>query len=364
MKKKLLILCLCIIVLTIGKNAVGRFLDKNFLSEYNVESLVGDTRFDTLVSINKLKWKESSEAILINTNNIDIGICTSPYAYQKNLPVFYTERDRMDKGVLEEILKLGVEKVYVVGGLANISDHTERTLNRYNIKTERIAEKRGIDLSIAIAEKMDKIKPITEIALISANEFNLPNGISFMPIASKNNIPILIMDYMDRDKAINYINSKNNIEKVYVIGNEGKITESVYGLFPNVEKVVGKDRFDVNKKIIEKFYAKKDVSSIVVSKGAGLRHKKHLTIGEQANALSSNSLSVDTNSPILFTKTDILLEDDLKLMEKYPIKDIYEIGFNIKRNPILNAERLRIITAVLMIIISLFMLKGVFTNKK
>lgn len=363
--KKNLKYILVFVILIIAYIGGGKLLDKLYLDGFDINDFTGSTRFTTVNKVMEARYKKADTAILVNTENIDEVVSIAPYAYLRKIPVFYVEGDRVLSSIYKGIERLRVKNIILVGGVNSLREPVERSLVRNGYKVERIISNRGINTSLEIADKMNDAKKVDEIMVVSDNEFDLPNAISFSPYAQKNNIPIIVMKNSDDDvlKLKNFVD-KNKIKKMYIVGNNGFLNTNIDGLTEKTIKISGEDRFEVNRKIIDDFYPKSE--KIYISKGGELMHKRHLASGQLVNAMAISPLAADNNSPLMYIENNYFSSDEETLIKKKGYKQINEVGFKIERRAFFNVERFKNFTTVLLIIMSMLiaikLLKSLNTN--
>lgn len=362
--KKYLKYILLIVILVLGYKVGGKILDKLYLSRYDIIDYTGETRYTTVNKSIEKKFKKSDTAILVNTDYLQQAISIAPYAYSKNLPVFYIEKDRILPPTYDEMERLGVKKVILIGGVNYISNAVERSLDRYGYKYDRIIDSKGVNLSLNIAEKMNKDKKVSEIAVVSDDEMDLPNGISFIPYADVNNIPIFVTNNDEKDiLKIEEFARKNNIKKTYLIGNDNYYNNNIEKILPNVERIAGEDRYDVNRNIMNRFYKDKSIKKVFISNGGELMHKRHIAVGQLINALSVTPLAADSKAPLMYIQESYFSSDEAKIIKEKGYKEINQVGFRIERRNFFNVERFKTLTTVLLVIIALVMAARVYRYK-
>ncbi|WP_101773105.1 cell wall-binding repeat-containing protein [Peptostreptococcus faecalis] len=363
--KKYLKYIIIALALVIGYIGVDKVLDKLYLQQYKINSYTGDSRFTTVNKVVSKRFKKADTAILINTESIDQVVSTSSYAYSKNMPVFYIEKERVLKDVYDQMEKLGVKKVVLVGGPNSIAPTVERSLKRNGYKFEKIIESPGINLSLKMAELQNSEKKIDSIAVVTGNEFDLPNAISFSPYAQNKNIPIIVMSNREEDvvKLKEFIN-KYRIKKTYLIGNEGYFNTNIEKILPEMEKVTGKDRYDVNIKIIDKFFSDENNGKVYISKGGEILHKRHIASGQLINAMAISPLAADNNAPLMFINNNYFSSEENEMIKSKSYKEINEVGFLIERRNFFNVERFKVATTAFLILISVVMATRVLRTRR
>ena len=329
----------------------GKFyLDKTYLNQFEREDIVGEDRYETMVKISEKRWKKSKEAVLVNSSLMLDATSASPFAYKNDIPMFFIEQDNLNTTIKDELIRLNVEKVYLIGGELSIDKAVERSLNELSIKTERIAGENGFDTTLLLAKEVMKGNNQKSIALVN-KEYGVPNGISFVPIAQKNNIPIIMIKEDNEDEILEFA-KENDIEEVYILGSTEQISKSLENEFKKTIRINGKDRFDTNKQIIQEFYNSNDLKHVYITKG-GIN-----TQADFLNTLSISQIAARENAPVILSR-DTMDKDLLTFLEDSNIKKISEIGFKFERPKIINKINIRYIVNVAIIVLTIFALKRV-----
>ncbi|MBC2575986.1 cell wall-binding repeat-containing protein [Peptostreptococcus canis] len=364
--KKYLKYILIAILLFIGYKVADKILDKLYLNQYTINDYTDSTRYSTVNKVLDARFKKSETAILINTDNIDQIVCVAPYAYSENIPVFYTEKNKIMDPVYNQLSKLGVKKVIIIGGVDSLTNSVERSLVRNSYIVERIIESRGINTSIKFAELLAQKKKVDTIAVVSNNGFDLPNAVSFSPIAQSENIPIIVTNKSRKDYLrIKKFIDKYNIKNAYLVGNDNMVDNSISHFLPNVKVISGEDRYFVNTNIIESFYKNDNGKKVFISKGGELVHRRFLAPGQLINAMAISPLAADNKAPLFLIEKNYFNDEESKLIKKNGYKELNQVGFKIERRNILNIERLKTITTFALVVISLaFIYRMESSNKK
>ena len=329
----------------------GKFyLDKTYLNQFEREDIVGEDRYETMVKISEKRWTKSKEAVLVNSSSMLDATSASPFAYKNDIPMFFIEQDNLNTTIKDELIRLNVEKVYLIGGELSIDKAVERSLNELSIKTERIAGENGFDTTLLLAKEVMKGNNQKSIALVN-KEYGVPNGISFVPIAQKNNIPIIMIKEDNEDEILEFA-KENDIEEVYILGSTEQISKSLENEFKKTIRINGKDRFDTNKQIIQEFYNSNDLKHVYITKG-GIN-----TQADFLNTLSISQIAARENAPVILSR-DTMDKDLLTFLEDSNIKKISEIGFKFERPKIINKINIRYIVNVAIIVLTIFALKRV-----
>lgn len=362
MSKRAKIGLLLIIVLAVSLFGIKFYLDKNYLSQYNKEQIIGLDRFETMAKISERGWESSDEAILVNIHSVIDGVSVSSFAYKKDIPIFFTDEKELSGTIKDEFKRLGVKKVYLIGGEKVISNDIKRELKNSDITTERIGGKGGFETSILLAEKLNNISPISEVVLVNMKS-GKPNGVSIAPASASRNMPVIMANKSDRKETLQFL-KKHNIKKIYLAGNEvafskvfeGMLKDEDHGIKAKVIRINGEDRFETNKEIIDEFYDLSKLDNVYVLRSGIYNYADFL------NALALTPIAAKENTPILYSG-DSLGENELEFLEKNNIKNITEVGFELVRPKIITEKMVSFISAMTIIVVWILALKRIVFEK-
>ena len=335
--KKVLLLSSIFIILGF---VTGKILDKNYLKNYNRNKIVGSDRYDSMVKINKERWNKSKDAVLINVYSTSDAISAAPFAYAKDIPMFFTESFELDENIKKEFKRLGVEKLYLIGGKNSISKKLEKSINKMGIDTERIFGKNSYETSLALANKLSEVVDINQLAVVSLNE-GKADGVAMASPASKNNMPIITMNKSGRSKFMEFI-KENNIEKVYFIGNEDRFSQKFLDKIENSIRINGENRYDTNIKIIKEFYNLDDIDKVYMTKGGKERNIDFI------NTLCLSTVAGKQDIPILFN-TQSLGKEQKTFLKDINVNNITEVGFELIRPKFINPTTKKIGISLLIV---------------
>lgn len=205
---------------------------------FPINYVAGKNRYDTASLISdKLKY---STAILVNGMSLVDGLSASGLSGTLDAPILLTEVNSIPDSTLKRIEKS--KTIYLVGGEGVISKNIENTLKKLGKTIIRLGGKDRFLTSYSVANEIEKIKPIEEIYYVNGL-VGEADAMSIAPVAAKRGNPVILTD----GKTPGY---KRNV-KSYAIGGTGVLNNS----FDNFsERLNGKNRFETNKNVIEKFF--------------------------------------------------------------------------------------------------------------
>ena len=95
------------------------------VKETSTEVLAGQDRIETAIEISKKGWTSSEEVILVNDASISDALSATPFADAKKAPILLTEKSKISDKTKEELKRLKVRKVYLIGGVNSLNKSIE-----------------------------------------------------------------------------------------------------------------------------------------------------------------------------------------------------------------------------------------------
>ncbi len=285
----------------------GRFIDINTQTNDNINfaikaitksnvnpnDIIGTNRYDTAVKTSKKGWNTADTAIISNGSAIVDALAATPLAAYKDAPVLLTEKDTLKDVTKNELKRLGVGKVYIIGGSSVISKNVQLQIEKMGISVERISGSNRYATSVAIANEMkSEGANIDQVAVVNGVS-GLADAISFGAAAGQKNIPIILSDKNGKTTGAEEILSDDKVEKTYIIGGKNAVPESVESSLKNPERVSGSNRSETNAAIIKKFYNQSAFEYLFVVKDGSEGQDKLI------DGLSVGAFAAKTSSPII-----------------------------------------------------------------
>ena len=293
-----------------------------FGEEKNI--LAGEDRFETAITISN-SWKKSQEAILVNSTATSDLLCATVLSSQIDCPILLTDKNKINESTINEIKRLNVNKLYLIGGADVINESIEKELNRDSIKTERISGENRYETSINVANKIYKLKKIDTVILVNG-EYSVADAVSISPVAGNKNIPVIICKDKEAQIQIEWMES-NNIKNSYIIGGEDVIHETIENGLKNnninTKRIYGKDRYETNAKVIENFYKESTINKIFYCKGKDLNKKDEIIDGMLVASLASKE-----KAPIILLGEN-LSKEQKDIIKKKDIKNLIQVGYGV-----------------------------------
>lgn len=231
-----------------------------------VSRISGQNRIITSVYVSKSYYETSENLIIASAGNYPDAMSASPLAKLYNAPILLSSREVLDKEVVQEIERLKVKNVTIVGGSASVSSDIENQLKKlYGVKTvDRINGKDRYETSAKVADLIYKNSNI-KTAVIASGE-NFADALAIAPFASEKGYPILLSRKNNLPDSILKVVEDNNTNKFYIAGGTASISKKLEGNLSNViDRFSGRTRYETALDIAKKQFG--DTQEAFVASG-------------------------------------------------------------------------------------------------
>lgn len=256
----------------------------SFNTDKEFTRLGGQDRYDTSALIAAKGWEKSDYAIIAYGEDFPDALSASPLAKKYNAPILLTRNDKLPTTIDNQITRLGVKNVFIVGGLAVVSSSIQTNLESRGIKVTRIYGQDRYETAAAVANALD---PSDQIFVVSGENF--PDALSIASYAAKFQIPIFLSPFDKLPSSVIDYQKAHKVKTTYIIGGEGVISSSATkNLLGFTERIYGLDRYQTNFKVLAKFNF--DNSTVLFANGELF-----------PDALSGSALAALGQHPIILT---------------------------------------------------------------
>lgn len=231
-----------------------------------VSRISGQNRIITSVYVSKSFYETSDNVIIASAENYPDAMSASPLAKLYNAPILLSSRGILSKEVVEEIERLKVKNITIVGGNTSVSSDIENQLKKLNgVKTvNRIKGKDRYETSAEVAYLIYKYSDV-KTAVIASGE-NFADALAIAPFASEKGYPILLSRKDKLPESISKVVEDNNTSKFYIAGGTGSISKNLEGNLSNViDRFSGKTRYETAVDIAKKQFG--DTQEAFVASG-------------------------------------------------------------------------------------------------
>ena len=255
----------------------------------------GNDRTDTAIKISKNTYDKAKTAIIVRKDLFPDSMTASVLARLKEAPILLNPTDRLDSRVRDEIKRLGVEEVIIVGGQNSISERVREDLKAFDkdSNVERIAGLDRYETSEKVARRVVGITGKKHIGVVASGQV-FPDALSVGTFASRDGYPILLVKKdilpIQVERAIKDL----EINSVYIAGGTNTISKATEAKLPRVEeRMAGKDRYETSVAIARsKFRGSKEAfiasgeefaDALVISPISGKHNKPTLLVSRNKN---------------------------------------------------------------------------------
>ena len=190
------------------------------------ERLSGPTALDTMKKIVQKGWTSSDNAVVASLEGFHDALAASSLAGELNAPVLLTPTAYLAQQTADELVRLKVKKVYIVGGVASVSAHAEEQIRLYGVTTVRVAGKDAQQTSLEVGKEVADQGSKTVIVATSAGYWDaLTSG----PYAYATKSPIFLTNG-DGTKLLDDIIAqikKQGANTALIAGGEGSVKPAV-----------------------------------------------------------------------------------------------------------------------------------------
>lgn len=255
----------------------------------------GNDRTDTAIKISKNTYDKAKTAIIVRKDLFPDSMTASVLSRLKEAPILLNPTDRLDSRVRDEIKRLGVEEVIIVGGQNSISERVREDLKAFDkdSNVERIAGLDRYETSEKVARRVVGITGKKHIGVVASGQV-FPDALSVGTFASRDGYPILLVKKdilpIQVERAIKDL----EINSVYIAGGTNTISKATEAKLPRVEeRMAGKDRYETSVAIARsKFRGSKEAfiasgeefaDALVISPISGKHNKPTLLVSRNKN---------------------------------------------------------------------------------
>lgn len=261
--------------------AIDNYTINKTTSHKNVSRLAGQDRYETAAKISQSNWDTADAAVLVSGQSFADALSAAPFAKLKDAPVLLTSSNTLNINTKDELSRLKVRTVYIIGGTGVVSNSVEDSLRNMKIVVKRISGSDRYATSLAVAKQISGPKQV----FIASGE-GFADGLSVSSYAALSGSPILLTNGKELSSDIlQYV--KGSGSTPYVVGGNSVVDDSVVSSL-GAERIYGSDRYSTNLAVLNKFSDKYDTSNIYLASGSDF-----------ADALSGSAAAGEKSAPVV-----------------------------------------------------------------
>lgn len=254
-------------------------------NQVTVERIAGKDRYQTSLRVNHA-FQASGIAVIVGGSNYPDALSAGQLAGVLNAPLYIQPKDKISDGLIEELKRIGVTQVYLIGGEAALSKAMEKQLQSaaVGLYVERLSGADRYETSALVAERMRLMRGIqAPLYFVSGEKF--PDALSASPFVHQMRGILQLVPH----------NFLSTFEKATIIGGENSVAASA------LPRIAGSNRYDTSY-LLAKEFTKGD--TIILTDGESY-----------PDALSSSGYAAMVDAPVLLVPKSGLTENQLNLIE-------------------------------------------------
>ena len=221
--------------------------------------IFGQTRYETMEKTvaEAFAAPTTGIAVVASGKNFPDALSASALAGAVDAPIVLTDPGTLTPQAAAQIARLGVTKVYLMGGVAALSPQVEADLVAKGVTCVRVSGADRTETAVVALNAAFEAgaKPDT---VIVATGYNFADSLSVSPYSYKTKAPIVLCgaDHKLSDATVKAIAAHPEIKRAIIVGGGAAVSEEVekQQLKPlgiTVTRLQGKDRYETSRAIAD-----------------------------------------------------------------------------------------------------------------
>lgn len=215
------------LVLIGGENSLSSSLEEKFKEEIGLETtrISGRSRFDTSLVIGQslAREKEIKEVYLVNAFNEADAISAAGPSSALTRPLLLSSKDKLDPGVKDLIMDLGVEKVYLIGGENSLTKDLEDQIRDLGSSVTRLGGANRYATSIKINEEAYE----SGEEIFMANGINPVDALAAGPLAGREKRPLVLTGEKALDPSVKAYIKNRGCKEIKIFGGQNSVSQDL-----------------------------------------------------------------------------------------------------------------------------------------
>ena len=197
--------------------------------KYAVVRIGGTDIFDTAVKVGEeiRKTTQFDTVALATQDGFADALAIAPYSARNTMPILFSDKDSLRSDSLQALKDWGIKNVVIVGGTGVVSTAVEDTLKGMGITVTRLAGQDRYETALEIIKHFAPSEGYKNISICTGE--NYPDALTGAVLAAKNNTPLVLVSKDSVKDAIAQYVSKNTLDKAYIFGGTGVVSDSIIG---------------------------------------------------------------------------------------------------------------------------------------
>lgn len=277
----------------------------------NYTRISGNNRIETAIEISKKYFKNAENVVLVSSTNFADALVSASYAKMKNAPILLTDKDGVNQSTIDEIKRLGVKNVTIIGGENSVSNKAEQGLKSLGLSVQRIAGANRYETSEKLADIIIKNNKVAKIAVV--NGVKNADALAVSSLSTKENIPVVMLRNNSDDRSLIEKITGWKISDVVAIGGINSISDVTLNSIYTGKKtrIAGANRYETAVEVAKNSYP--TPKSVFIANGETM-----------IDALSAGAVTYKEEAPIVLVEKNITPKSAKSFVES--VKNIIIVG--------------------------------------
>ncbi|HHX67797.1 MAG TPA: cell wall-binding repeat-containing protein, partial [Gallicola sp.] len=154
--------------------------------DLNISRISGADRYETAVEVSRKTFPKGSKYVIVASGeDFPDALVGGTLATQIEAPILLISKNSLPNLVRNEIKRLEVETIYLLGGTGTIGEKVENDIGKLAVTIKRLAGKDRLETAVAISKERDKLigntSPGGSGSVASINAYNFADSLSSAP---------------------------------------------------------------------------------------------------------------------------------------------------------------------------------------
>lgn len=217
------------------------------------ERINGGDRIETAVAASQHGWDEADAAILVSADDFPDALSGTALAAERDAPVLLTGQDELSEATAEELERLGVEEVTILGGTGAVGSEVADDVTDLD-GSPSVERLNGRDRWATAAAAADSLEDVEEVILVAGDRF--PDAMAAGALAAgEGNPPILLTNGDSLPDVTAQVLEEIAPQRGLVVGGESTVSETAFDeaadLIGDLDRVAGTNRYETSALVAE-----------------------------------------------------------------------------------------------------------------
>lgn len=247
----------------------------------------GSDRYTTAIAASRATFSTSSYAVLATGLDFPDALSAGPLAARLGAPVLLTVGSSPHRALLQELDRLSVKTLYIVGGPGVVPNSIEQQLRSRGIQVKRLGGLDRFDTSILVAHEILSINGGNAIPAVVTTGMAFPDALSATPAAGEmGGAIILTRDGTLTGSGESFISS-SKVSKIVTIGGPAETALRRAGIKPEWS-ATGTNRYDTSAKVAKRSFPNAEIAYVA-------------TGADFPDGLAAGAVAAHSGAPVLLS---------------------------------------------------------------